>query len=92
MADISGTARISHPNTFHLTIASVGETRFDGAAISATLPGEAGELTVLPHHEPIVTTLKKGTITVRVSASEPKKFPIESGVLEMSGNRAVVLL
>ena len=80
-----------HPNTFHLIIATVGETRYDGPAISATLPGAAGELTVLPHHAPIVTTLKKGTITVRETLGE-KTFDIDSGVLEISNNRAVVLL
>ena len=79
-------------NTFHLTIASVGETRFDGAAVSATLPGTAGEFTILAHHEPIVTTLKSGIITVRVAEGESKKFEIESGVLECSGSRVVVLL
>lgn len=79
-------------STFHLVIASVGETRFDGAALSATFPGEAGELTVLAHHEPLVTTLKSGTITVRETLGEPRAFPVESGVLEVSGNRAVVLL
>ncbi len=79
-----------HP-TFHLTIASVGETRYDGEAVSATLPGAAGEFTILSHHEPIVTTLKPGVITVRTSG-EAKEFKIESGVLEMSANRAVVLL
>lgn len=79
-------------NTFHLVIASVGETRYDGAALSATLPGEAGEFTILPHHEPVVTTLKQGTITVRGTLGEPQKFSIENGVVEMSGNRAVVLL
>ncbi|MBI2612740.1 F0F1 ATP synthase subunit epsilon [Candidatus Kaiserbacteria bacterium] len=86
-------------DTFHLVIASVGETRFDGRALSATFPGSDGELTVLAHHEPFVTTLKKGTIRVREispsqggSTSGGKDFPIESGVLEISGNRAVVLL
>ena len=79
-------------STLHLVIASVGETRFDGPAISVTCPGESGELTVLPHHEPIVTILKPGTITVREREGEPKKFHVESGVLEVSGNRAVVLL
>ncbi len=89
-------------NTFHLVIASVGETRFDGPVISATLPGSDGELTVLAHHEPFVTTLKKGRIRVRLPAEAPaqtgipsegaKDFPIESGVLEVSDNRAVVLL
>jgi F-type H+-transporting ATPase subunit epsilon len=81
-----------HPNTFHLVIASVGETRFDGAAVSATFPGAAGEFTVLPRHEALVTTLKPGTITVRGTLGEPKKFEVESGVLECSGSRVVVLL
>lgn len=79
-------------NTFHLVIASVGETRFDGSAVSVTFPGSDGELTVLAHHEPFVTTLKRGTITVRESRESSKEFSIESGVLEVSGNRAVVLL
>lgn len=77
--------------TFHLIVASVGETKFDGAAVSTTLPGSDGELTILAHHEPIVTTLKAGTITVRESLGN-KQFDVQSGILEMSGNRAVVLL
>ena len=79
-------------NTFHLVIASVGETRFDGPSTSATFPGSDGELTVLAHHEPFVTTLKKGVITVRGGLEGAKEFPIEGGVLEVSGNRAVALL
>ena len=79
-------------NTFHLVIASVGETRFDGAAVSATLPTTAGEVTVLPHHEPLVSTLKPGTITVRKTLGEPEQIQVESGVLEVSNNRVVVLL
>lgn len=83
---------MAEQNTFHLVIASVGETLFDGAATSATLPTSAGEITVLPHHEPIVTTLKEGKITVRTTVEAPKQLDVVSGVLEMSGNRAVVLL
>ncbi|MDB5238424.1 MAG: atpC [Candidatus Kaiserbacteria bacterium] len=81
-----------HANTFHLVVASVGETRFDGAALSVTLPGTSGEMTLLPHHEPLVTTLKPGTITVKDSLGEIKKFEIEGGVIECSGNKVVVLL
>ncbi len=80
-----------HPNTFRLIIASVDETQFDGAAASVTLPGAAGVMTILPNHEPIVSTLNKGKIIVR-SPSGTKEFPIGSGVLECSGGRAVVLL
>lgn len=78
--------------TFHLVISSVGETHFDGEAVSATLPGSDGELTVLANHEPFVTTLKSGSITVRIPEGETKKFETENGILEFSGNRAVVLL
>lgn len=81
-----------HPNTFHLVVASVGETRFDGAALSMTVPTTGGEITVLPHHEPLVATLKEGTITVKATLGDPRVFEVESGVLEISGNRAVVLL
>lgn len=83
---------MASPNTFHLVVASVGETRFDGAALSATIPTTGGEITVLPHHEPLVATLRPGTITVRETLGEPKKFEIQSGVVECAGNRVVVLL
>ena len=79
-------------NTFHLIVASFGETLFDAAAESATLPTSAGEITILPHHEALVTTLKAGTITVDVTAGESKTFAITGGVLECSNNRVVVLL
>lgn len=78
-------------STFHLIIASVGDTKFDGHAESATLPGAAGELTILAHHEPFVTILKKGSVRVK-SGGESKQFDIDGGVVECSGNRAVVLL
>ena len=77
--------------TFQLVIASVGEARFDGPALSATFPGAGGEFTILAHHEPLVTNLKKGIITVR-HENDVKKFSIENGILECSNNRAVVLL
>ncbi|PIR82270.1 hypothetical protein COU20_03905 [Candidatus Kaiserbacteria bacterium CG10_big_fil_rev_8_21_14_0_10_59_10] len=78
--------------TFHLTISTVSGALYDEDAASATFPGSAGELTVLPAHEPILTTLNGGTITVRKPSGEAKEFPVESGVLECSGSRAIVLL
>lgn len=77
--------------SYHLIIASVGDTKYDARALSATFPGPAGEFTVLAHHEPIVTTLKSGTITVK-DETGTHRFEIEDGVLECSGNRAVVIL
>ncbi|HET9641256.1 MAG TPA: F0F1 ATP synthase subunit epsilon, partial [Candidatus Paceibacterota bacterium] len=47
----------------HVVIAKVNESYFDGEAESVTLPGAEGELTILADHMPLVTTLKKGTVT-----------------------------
>ena len=79
-------------NTLHLIISSVSENLYDGPVISATIPGSAGEMTILPNHEPLITTLKEGTITVRIPNAEIKVFEVQSGVLETSGARTVVLV
>lgn len=78
--------------TFHLVIASVAETKFDGAALSATLPGAQGVMTILAHHEPLVSILKKGSLLVKVGEGESRDFEIESGMVEVNNNRVVVLL
>ena len=76
-----------------LIIAKVNETLFDGEAYSLGAPGAAGDMTVLGRHEPLITTLKKGTLSVRLEAhSEPTLFPIEGGVLEIRSEGATVIL
>ena len=79
-------------DTFHLVVASVGETRFDGAAAAVTVPGTGGQLMILPRHEPFVTTLGSGTVRVKLADGSVSDFPIDSGVLECTGQRTVVLL
>ena len=78
--------------TLHLIISSVSENLYDGLALSATVPGSAGEMTILPNHEPLISTLKEGKITVRIPNADNQIFPIKSGVLETSGTRTVVLV
>ena len=79
-------------NTLHLIISSVSENLYDGSAISATIPGSAGEMTILPNHEPLISTLKAGKITVRIPNKSDLVFDISAGVLEVSSERAVVLV
>lgn len=78
--------------TFHLTIAKVGETLFSGEAISATVPGSEGELTVLAGHEAFVTTLKPGSLRVQTPDEVLTLIAESDGVLEVSGNQATVIL
>lgn len=79
-------------NTLHLVVSSVSENLYDGPAISVTVPGSAGEMTILPNHEALVSTLKAGKITVRIPNQQSREFSIHNGVLETSGSRTVVLV
>jgi F-type H+-transporting ATPase subunit epsilon len=76
----------------HVTIAKVDENLFDGEAVSLTVPGSDGEMTVLSHHEPFITTLKSGTITVRPDRESGQTFSIDSGILEVNPEGATVIL
>lgn len=75
-----------------LTIAQIDKILFSGEAESVTVPGTAGEMTVLSHHMPLITTLKAGRIFVKPKEGEPLEFPLSSGFLEVGKNETVVLL
>lgn len=75
-----------------LVIAQVNETLFSGEAKSVTLPGSEGEMTVLGQHEPLITTLKAGTIVVHEMEGATKEFSIAGGVLEVRPDGATVIL
>lgn len=82
---------MAEAKTFTVTIAKVNEELFSGPAVSVTLPGIEGQLTILGNHVPLVTLLKEGMIMVRTETGE-KEFAIEKGVLEISDNQVTVLV
>ena len=77
-----------------VVIAKVDQLYFDGEATSVTAPGSEGELTVLGHHMPLVTTLKPGIVTVRAESIPGGKqmFEVGGGILEVSNNTATIIL
>lgn len=82
---------MTQDSTFTLTISRVDEQLFNGDARSVTIPALRGQMTVLAHHEPIITLLKSGTITVRTSDGD-QTFHIEKGMCEVSGNQVTILV
>lgn len=59
-------------------------TVYKGEADSLSLPTLDGEITILPHHIPLLTILAPGTVTVRTSGRE-QLFAVSSGVIEVDG-------
>lgn len=72
-------------------IAKVGESLFEGEVRSLSLPGSEGDMTILPHHVPLITALRAGVVTVR-TAEENLEFQVEKGLVEVSNNEVIVLL
>lgn len=72
-------------------IAKVNGILYHGQADSLTAPGTMGEMTILPHHVPLVTTLRPGRITVKKDGGE-EHFDVEHGILEVTKESATVLL
>lgn len=75
-----------------LTISRVDGPIFDGEVVSVTLPGIAGEMTILANHSALISPLKQGLITIRKEASEIEEVEIKFGTLEISNNHATILI
>ena len=78
-------------NKFLLTITKLDGVLFRGEVESVTLPGSAGEMTVLAHHMPLVTLLKSGQIIVKDDNKE-EKFSITSGTAEINKKEVTILV
>lgn len=64
---------------------------YDGQAVSATVPGVAGEMTIMADHAPIISPLKAGTILIKAETGE-ESIEVKSGTLEMSENHLTILV
>jgi F-type H+-transporting ATPase subunit epsilon len=54
------------------------------------IPGAEGEMGVLPHHAPVLTTLGFGELIVRKKGAE-ERFAIYGGVVDIRPDKVVVL-
>lgn len=54
------------------------------------LPGEAGELGILPHHSPLIAGLKTGVLRYTKNGVN-KKVALSGGFVEVAENKATVL-
>ena len=78
--------------TVHVDIVSAEEQIFSGLAEFVALPGEAGELGILPGHMPLMTRIKPGAVRVKVPnrADEELVF-VAGGILEVQPGLVTVL-
>lgn len=75
----------------HVDVVSAEASLFSGEAKFVVLPGEAGELGILPGHTPLISRIKPGTLKiVRTDGSEEHMF-VAGGILEVQPGLVTVL-
>ncbi|WP_332671623.1 F0F1 ATP synthase subunit epsilon [Aromatoleum sp.] len=78
--------------TVHVDIVSAEEQIFSGLAEFVALPGEAGELGILPGHMPLMTRIKPGAVRVkRQNEAEEEVVFVAGGILEVQPGLVTVL-
>jgi F-type H+-transporting ATPase subunit epsilon len=76
----------------HVDIVSAEESVFSGEAEFVALPGEAGELGILPGHTPLLTRIKPGAVRLKLPGqAEEQLVFVAGGMLEVQPSRVTVL-
>ncbi|HEY3084902.1 MAG TPA: ATP synthase F1 subunit epsilon [Candidatus Dormibacteraeota bacterium] len=75
---------------FALRVVSVERSLFEGDVDFMIANGADGELGVLPHHAPLMTILRPGTLTIR-HGGEEEQLLVGGGFLEVLPDRVTVL-
>jgi F-type H+-transporting ATPase subunit epsilon len=77
--------------TIQVDIVSVEKEIFSGAAEMVIVPGEGGELGILPEHMPLLTRVRPGTVRVRVPSAEEEVIYVSGGMMEVQPDRVTIL-
>lgn len=78
--------------TVHVDVVSAEESIFSGLAEFVVLPGEAGELGILPGHMPLMTRIKPGAVRLKLPQQDQEELIfVAGGVLEVQPGVVTVL-
>lgn len=77
--------------TIHVDVVSAEEMIFSGLAQFVVLPGEAGELGIMPGHMPLMTRIKPGAVRVQTQDGKEELIFVAGGLLEVQPGLVTVL-
>jgi F-type H+-transporting ATPase subunit epsilon len=72
-------------------VVSAEEQIFSGQAKFVSLPGEAGELGILPGHAPLITRIRPGTVEIEAEDGSIELVFVAGGILEVQPTNVTVL-
>ena len=78
--------------TIQVDVVSAEASIFSGEAKFVALPGESGELGILPRHTPLITRIRPGAVRiVRADTGEEEFVFVAGGILEVQPGSVTVL-
>ncbi|MBZ0225347.1 MAG: F0F1 ATP synthase subunit epsilon [Comamonas sp.] len=78
-------------STIHVDVVSAEESIFSGEAKFVALPGESGELGILPKHTPLITRIKPGSVRIELASGGEEFIFVAGGILEVQPDHVMVL-
>ena len=78
-------------NAFQVDVVSAEEKIFSGQAKFVALPGESGELGILPGHTPLITRIKPGSVRIELADGGQEFVFVAGGILEVQPHCVTVL-
>ncbi len=77
--------------TIQVDVVSAEEAVFSGQAKFVALPGESGELGILPGHTPLITRIKPGSVRIETADGGEEFVFVAGGILEVQPHGVTVL-
>lgn len=78
--------------SIHVDVVSAEESIFSGLAEFVVLPGEVGELGILPGHMPLMTRIKPGAVRLKIQGqAQEEVIFVAGGILEVQPGLVTVL-
>lgn len=79
-------------NNLTVNIVSPSGEIFSGEAKNVIAPGSLGQMTILPKHASLLSSLSKGKIIVNLENGDDSEFEIEAGFLENSNDLLTIII
>ncbi|WP_101048809.1 F0F1 ATP synthase subunit epsilon [Macromonas nakdongensis] len=78
-------------STIQVEVVSAEESIFSGPAKFVALPGESGELGILPGHIPLITRIRPGAVRIEKADGGEEFVFVAGGILEVQPKVVTVL-
>ena len=75
----------------HFELVSPAKLLFSGDVASVNIPGTEGDMTIMPMHAPVLSTLRPGIVVVTKDSGSLEKIFVRGGFAEVNAKGLTVL-